>query len=198
MGARSRRSVLVEDGVDGRGRAALELSNAQWRRRLSRRETDEAVYAQTGKVPLSVSTDRIGVTALRCARLLSAMAADKIAVDRSGLSGAVVEVYPAASLRCWLRESSLADVPYKGTANIGGLAKLAGYIEVLIPWLDLGSHREMFWASDDAFDAVICALTARAVNTRRALRLSTSQREIGRREGWIALRTADLEGLLTG
>ena len=41
-----------------------------WRRRLSYRETDRAVRARTGRWPLSVSTDRLGLTAMRCAGLL--------------------------------------------------------------------------------------------------------------------------------
>ncbi|MFL5861462.1 MAG: DUF429 domain-containing protein [Solirubrobacteraceae bacterium] len=36
------------------------------------RVTDRAVYAETKLTPLSVSTDKIGVVAMRCARLLAA------------------------------------------------------------------------------------------------------------------------------
>jgi Protein of unknown function (DUF429) len=58
------------------------------------RDTDRNVWEKTGGWPLSVSTDRIGVTAFRAARLLSPD------VDRAG-SGRFVEVYSAAALRRW-------------------------------------------------------------------------------------------------
>ena len=40
-----------------------------WRRRVSFRESDRHVREVTGKWPLSVSTDRLGLTAMRCAGL---------------------------------------------------------------------------------------------------------------------------------
>jgi hypothetical protein len=40
-----------------------------WRRQVSFRESDRHVKAVTGKWPLSVSTDRLGLTAMRCAGL---------------------------------------------------------------------------------------------------------------------------------
>lgn len=73
---------------------------AEYRRELSFRATDAYVHKLTGRTPLSVSTDKIGVTAMRCAGLLDAMAARGERVDRAG-SGRVVEVYPAAALRRW-------------------------------------------------------------------------------------------------
>ena len=48
-------------------------------------------------VPLAVAADRIGKTAMRCALLLDAFGS----VDRSGRSGIVAEVYPAAKRRTW-------------------------------------------------------------------------------------------------
>jgi len=56
------------------------------------RRTDQVVRQLTGKRPLSVSTDKIGVPAMRAAQLLSRI---HPSVDRSG-TGKVVEVYPAA------------------------------------------------------------------------------------------------------
>src|SRR5262245_19580776 len=67
------------------------------RRSLRYRLTDEVVHQRVGIWPLSVSTDRIGVTAMRCATLLDALAAAGHPVDRAG-GGQVVEVYPAAAL----------------------------------------------------------------------------------------------------
>src|SRR5712691_13071857 len=56
--------------------------------------------------PLSVSADRIGHVAMRCACLLALFAQQGHDVDRGG-SGKIVEVYPAASLKAW-------GLPYRG------------------------------------------------------------------------------------
>ena len=51
--------------------ATLSLHNfdggREWRRSLAYRETDRHVREVTGRWPLSVSTDRLGLTAMRCA-----------------------------------------------------------------------------------------------------------------------------------
>ena len=60
-----------------------------WRRRLAYRETDRDVRTQTGRWPLSVSTDRLGLTAMRAAGLMSRMSDAGLDVNRSGL-GVVV------------------------------------------------------------------------------------------------------------
>ena len=77
-----------------------------WRRGLAWRHTDEVVRGRTGLVPLSVSADRIGHTALRCAALQAALAARGVSVDRTG-TGAIAEVYPAATLK-------IRDLPPRG------------------------------------------------------------------------------------
>ncbi len=71
-----------------------------WRRRLAYRETDRDVAARTGHRPLSVATDRLGLTAMHCAALLDAIS-DRIGPVRRSGSGRVVEVYPGAALRVW-------------------------------------------------------------------------------------------------
>ena len=80
-----------------------------YRRRLVYRRTDE-ITAASGTRPLSVSTDRIGVVALRCALLIDAFEppSPTNGPDRSG-AGVVVEVYPAAAMRRW----GLATAGYK-------------------------------------------------------------------------------------
>ena len=79
------------------GRGQLGSSHRQ---SLRYRLTDQISHQQVGIWPLSVSTDRIGVTAMRCAALLDALAAAGHPVDRAG-GGRVVEVYPAAALKHW-------------------------------------------------------------------------------------------------
>lgn len=65
------------------------------------RVTDRVVYHETGLTPLSVSTDKIGVVAMRAARILAAhWQATATPPDRSG-AGRVAEVYPAAALIQW-------------------------------------------------------------------------------------------------
>ena len=84
---------------DGRWPDAPGSSEAQQLMRL--RATDRAVHKLTALTPLSVSTDRIGVVAMRCARLLAAYwRSAGQSPDRSG-SGRILEVYPAGALRCW-------------------------------------------------------------------------------------------------
>jgi len=73
----------------------------EWRRTLAYRETDRRVHAKSGRWPLSVSTDRLGLTAMRCAGLLGRIADKGGSVDRSGATGIVAEVYPGATLRAW-------------------------------------------------------------------------------------------------
>jgi hypothetical protein len=63
------------------GRGQLGSSHRQ---SLRYRLTDKVVHQQVGIWPLSVSTDRIGVTAMRCAALLDALAAAGHPVDRAG------------------------------------------------------------------------------------------------------------------
>jgi hypothetical protein len=69
---------------------------------LRLRATDVAVLRGSfRRPPLSVSTDLLGITALRTARLLAQLVEDRQIVDRSGVRGLVCEVYPAASRAAW-------------------------------------------------------------------------------------------------
>ena len=95
------------------------------------RETDRVVREATarplrdgedkrrGKRPLSVSTDRIAYTAMRCARILAVVGeADGKPVDLAG-GGRVAEVYPDAALRewgIWPDDWDRERLGYKGTS----------------------------------------------------------------------------------
>ena len=68
--------------------------------------------------PLSVSTDLIGVVAMRAANLLDSLAARGEPVDRAG-SGKVVEVYPAPALASW----GINAAGYKSQAGAGPAAR---------------------------------------------------------------------------
>lgn len=73
------------------------------------RATDRSLMTR-GRRPLGVSTDLIGVAALRGVRIQHQLRDAGIDVDRSGLTGRVVETYPAAALRQW----GLRSTGYKG------------------------------------------------------------------------------------
>ncbi|NQX15035.1 DUF429 domain-containing protein [Rathayibacter sp. VKM Ac-2857] len=169
--------------------APRSLAGRDWRRRLAYRETDRAAREVTGRWPLSVSTDRLGMTAMRCAELLDAFAAAGEEVDRSG-GGRLVEAYPAAALRLW----GVDTTGYKTRPEAVALA-----VEALLraaPWLVLPADAAALMAhSNDAFDAVIAALNARAHALGRTVPVPEELREAALAEGWIALPTCRLDEL---
>src|SRR6266508_2235841 len=174
------------------GRGQLGSSHRQ---SLRYRLTDQIVHQQVGIWPLSVSTDRIGVTAMRCAALLDALAAAGHPVDRAG-GGRVVEVYPAAALKHWGLPHQGYKKNKKEEATIvrgQALDRLRAKLPTLI--LD-GDGLDRCRRSDDAFDALICALVARAAG----LGLTTApapgdQAKQAQVEGWIHLPISDLPDL---
>lgn len=157
-----------------------------WRRDLANRTTDLLVRREVGLNPLSVAADRIAHAAMRCAALLADLGAAGLPVDRSGDSGVAVEVYPAASLRSW----NLRNRGYKRAGNLVHLGDLVDQLRSEAPWLDLAEHEATCRTSDDAFDAVIAALTARAVTLGLTRSPAGSERTIAVREGWIAVPDA--------
>jgi hypothetical protein len=160
-------------------------SGMDWRRRLAYRETDREIRVLTGRWPLSVSTDRLGLTAMHCAALLESLADGIGRVDRAG-GGVAAEVYPSATLRNW----GFSTVGYKTDATIRSTL-LAAILE-RAPWLKPGPMAELMTASDDAFDAVIAALAARAHALGQWHRPPPESLDRASREGWIALPSVDL------
>ncbi len=177
--------------ASGERLADSDTGDLAWRRRLAFRETDRVVTERTGARPLSVATDRLGMTALRCAVLLDRLAGDGRVVDRSGQHpSAVVEVYPAMALRVWgLARPGYKLTPDARTALIDDLGRAA-------PWLELGDHRTLMRESADALDAVLAALVALA-HARGASIPPEPQRQRARArvEGWIAIPTVGLAEL---
>ncbi|KTR86109.1 DUF429 domain-containing protein [Leucobacter chromiiresistens] len=162
-----------------------------WRRTLAYRATDRDVRERTGRWPLSVSTDRLGLTAMRCAGLLARLEESGADVDRSG-AGDVVEVYPGATLRHW----GFATTGYRAHAE--RRERLLGEIGAAAPWFDVDGCRDLMIASADAFDAVIAALAARSSATGRSTPPPLELLDRARREGWIALPNVGLPELLAG
>ncbi|MBM7505926.1 DUF429 domain-containing protein [Agromyces aurantiacus] len=162
---------------------------ADWRRRLAYRETDRDIQRRTGFRPLSVATDRLGLTAMHCAALLDELGDRLGPVARSG-SGPVVEVYPAAALRVW----GLIMPRYKTEASVR--SAMLDVLRERHAWLDLAAVADEMIRTDDAFDAVIAALIARAHATGSAHPVPAAQRERADREGWIALPSTELDALV--
>lgn len=166
--------------------AAGETWSARDSRALRLRTTDLAVIAQTGGQVLSVSADRIAVTAFRCAGLLSQLASAGYPVDRAG-EGLVVEVYPAGAMRQW----GLNPRGYKGskpdqqTLRARLLDDLATRSASFLS-LD-AEHQALLAASDHLLDALVCALIARAALIGETLPIPDDVRALATVEGWIAL-----------
>ncbi|SDL99194.1 DUF429 domain-containing protein [Nonomuraea jiangxiensis] len=174
--------VRVPEGLVGRA----------WRRDLALRVTDQVVHEQTGLTPLSVSADRIGHATMRCAALLAELARRGRPVDRRG-RGAVVEVYPAACLKRW-------GLPYRGYKRAANLTELGLLVDRLLeaaPWLDPGEYEPLCRASDDATDAVVSALAARASALGLVGAPTAEQEGTAATEGWIVLPTTSLDRLVT-
>ena len=159
------------------------------RRRLAYRETDRAVREFTGRWPLSVSTDRLGLTAMRCAGLLSKLSADGVAIDRSG-AGKVVEIYPGASLRLW----GFDTAGYRTSSDLR--AKLLEDIKFAAPRFDPGQLAELMIESCDAFDAVIANFAARSAQLGLSTKPPMEVTNQARTEGWIALPQTSLTELI--
>lgn len=158
--------------------------------RLAYRETDAFVRERFGVRPLSVSTDRLGLTALRASAIQARLRDAGVPVDRAG-DGMTIEVYPAVALRQW----GLANGSYKG-ANRHALPALVDRLQERAPWLELGSSEGLCRSSDDAFDALVAALVARARALDLWHRPTDTQARRAKREGWIVVPTGTLTDLV--
>jgi hypothetical protein len=159
-----------------RGERALDIS---WRRELAYRETDRDVIRRTRKQPLSVSTDKLGLVAMRCAVLLEDLVDAGRSADRTG-TGDTAEVYPGAALSIW----QMPSAGYKQDQSI--LSSLVDALLVELP-IDLGEHDTLIRSSDDAFDALIAAVVTLASARSLCEPVPAEHLDQARREGWIVL-----------
>lgn len=151
------------------------------RRPLRLRRTDEFLAAH-GRTPMSVSSDRIGATAMRCADLLARHHAQTGRVlDR--VDGHAAETYPAGALVAW-------GLDVRGYKEPRATAQRQAMAERLMHDGDLELSAATIAAcaaSDHQLDALVCALITRA----RALGLTEpappEHRAQIAREGWIHL-----------
>jgi predicted nuclease with RNAse H fold len=190
---------FVRDHTAGRP-PAVDPAEPRWRQPLVLRQTDRACIeytrAATGRAvrPLSVSADLLGHVAMRCVVLQHRLRVAGIPVDRTGGTGRVAEVYPAATLALW----GVAARSYKGAGRRAELAAVVAALRRQLPWLSWsGPATALCDASDHALDAVVAALAARAVAVGRATRPSTpAELDRAPAEGWIALPTCPPGDLL--
>lgn len=152
---------------------------------LTNRATDLHLRQSVRLQPLSVSADRIGAAAMRCAAILSGLTRKGIEIDRTGRAGPVVEVYPAAALKLW----GLPHQGYKGRepANARRRAELVQLIGGVMPWLQLGDYADLCIETDDALDAVLCAAIAGLARRGETDEIPTEHLAAAAVEGWIAL-----------
>ncbi|MFI9255105.1 DUF429 domain-containing protein [Streptomyces sp. NPDC053069] len=182
QGGRLPAPVRFEDRADGKpGLDALRF-----------RLTDDLTWKATSmRPPLSVSTDLLGVVALRAAYLLDALATSGVPVPRDG-SGPVAEVYPAAALRRWgIRLGRSYKTP--GPEARAVREHIVRSLEAGLGWALPETVRTTCVDSHDHLDALVCALVARAVLVGDTLRpRSADEHAAARQEGWIHLPGTDL------
>jgi Protein of unknown function (DUF429) len=162
-------------------------------REMQLRATDRFVHEKTKIHPLSVSTDKIAFTAMRCARLLAAYhSVNAEQLDRSG-QGRLIEVYPAAALSQW--KLSPAHDPQNPGSYKGNSPAAAGRRHHLVEavrsqvedWLALPEKTVVVCRdSDHCLDSLLCALIARAAELGQVEPIPVDDVR-ARDEGWIAL-----------
>jgi predicted nuclease with RNAse H fold len=179
---------------------ALDKDAFRWRRtEVFARET---ILAETGKKlwSMSVSADRLGLTARRTAQLREhAFESSGVRFDRSG-ADRVAEVYPSGALLLWGIERGAyktSQDPSRREAESGARAELVAALEAKAPWLGWAPDaREACVQSDDALDALLAALIARAAALGLTFSPPPEDLELARQEGWIHLPQKDSLPLL--
>ena len=107
------------------------------------------------------------------------------------VDGWAVEAYPAGALKHW----GLTSRGYKRSTRRAVLAELVDDLRAAVPWLDLGSHSALMAVNDNAFDAVVTALIARAASLGGTALPEEDDLPIAHREGWIHVPTGTLDDL---
>lgn len=145
-----------------------------WRtRQIAQRRTDEFLTTQSRirTRPLPASFQMLGATAAMWVLIEAELAHRGIFIDRSGISGHICETYPRAALAAWgHRQSGKTYLPT---------------LERLFPFLSVSEGWRTALANDDACDALVCALVARAHSLGRTLPPPDEDLDAACREGWI-------------
>ena len=190
------------DDLDQRRQLAYRLTDINVGQEVAKKwgqDNELGEVNQWAHMPLSVSSNFLGLTAMRMASLSAKLATVGTTIDKSGNSGKVIEVYPAASLAMW----GLPNKGYKGADKRGDLGELVDKLQSEAPWLDLedeqeDEHLKLCRKWDDAFDALIASLTARAHHVQGGPDIGKLSARVVEREGWIVLPRGELADLPTG
>lgn len=184
------------------GSAALD--GVRSRENLRYRRTDRFVQSlDVGSTPLSVSSDLIGVVAMRAALLQDRWSAAWGTRETRDGSGRVVETYPAAALRVW-ELLARRGVRYKGGGNEQKVSEqraargaiVSALTTATSPWLATSSSlRERAVESDHVLDALVCALVAVAAKAGVTHRVPPDDGVVAAREGWIHVPKVSLVDL---
>jgi hypothetical protein len=143
------------------------------------------VKARTGRWPLSVSADKLGVVAMRCALLQERFATEAWEGQRQPRNGRgrLVEAYPAGALHLW----GLPRSGYKGNDEQPRAVR-AVIVNALRKLMDPGEVEEASIGSDDTLDAVVAALVAWMAASGRTFAPDSKDAEsFATVEGWIHL-----------
>lgn len=156
---------------------------------LRLRATDRFVIElDIGARPLSVSSDLIGVVAMRAAALLDAIGARRgRRIARDGTDG-VYEVYPAAALRVWGLIARRGE-RYKG-GPVGDPATRAVRARILGELVARGALigpdlAEVATDSDHVLDAIVAVLVTIVALEGATHPVPADLTERAAREGWI-------------
>jgi hypothetical protein len=135
--------------------------------------------------PLSVAADRIAIPAMRAAALLS----EALTSEPIDGSGRIIEVYPAAALWRW----GFRSTRYKGRGHVSERATLVDqFLRSLCGSLEISpADRMTCETSDDAFDALIAAVVARAHLLGLTHSVPDGEHDAACREGWIFLPSCE-------
>ena len=190
------------DGV-GKHKATDPFPFAVNRDEYRYRATDRFVREKLGLIPLSPSTDRLGVVALVSAalvhKLLASGAGFDVAVrspDKVRAHGArrlIIEVYPEATATAWFGLRT-----FKGYKKDGAiLESLAQAITSRLDRQGISLSPSLSFANDHQVDASIAAVTAFEFAKGRCLcptELAPTFATVANREGWIWFPRAQAEG----
>jgi predicted nuclease with RNAse H fold len=172
--------------------AVSQWDHAEWntvlRDELRFRETDRFVaqFFKNGKFhlsPLSVSTDRIALPAMRAMALLKR----HNVTNKSG-DGRFYEVYPAGSLAMW----GLRHKGYKGDKEDARKHRIE-MLSDLRQKLPTITIPDDYAEADHALDALVASLTARLAAWKKTLIPDSTQQVPARIEGWIHLPKSGLD-----
>jgi hypothetical protein len=166
---------------------------------FERRETDRFVETEFGKRPLSVSGDKIGVVAMRCAVLLNYIRErdGAAAVDPVG-TGRVCETYPDPALRAWTDGDPRSLMPRESYRGVDRAARREDLINLISERADLSDPAGLLAlcaARDHCLDALICALVARAAWLGLTA-VPPALPGAAHSEGWIHVPTCPLQALI--